>query len=109
MWCDESVSKSRRQNPSKPRFLQNGRLLTEEGWTLTAGPSYISAREAREALREPIRVLLHNYPHAEDITSDPRRVAAVLADTGDEYDLFHHTAEMYSDGTHHVLVFVYHH
>lgn len=61
------------------------------------------------ALRQPIRVLLRNYPHAEDITADQKRIAAVLADTGDVYDLFHHTAELYSDGAHRVLVFVYHH
>lgn len=109
MWCDEHMSKSRRQSPTKPRFLQDGRILTEEGWTLTAGPHYISSREVREALQKPIRVLLHDYPNVEDITSDATRVPSIAADTGDERELFHHTAELYSDGTHQVLVFVYHH
>ncbi len=95
MWCDQQMSKSPK-HPTKPRFLQDGRLLTEEGWTLTSGPEYLSVHETRQTLRQPVRVLLHNYPRAEDITTDPKRIESLLADTDDEYDLFHHTVQLYS-------------
>ena len=90
------------------RFMPDGRLKTETGSLLDAGP-WLTADDATIAARGGTRILLHSYPHTEEITSDVRRVAALLDSVSLQPELEGHSARLYRRGDERILVIEHRH
>lgn len=83
--------------------MPDGRLRTEQGALLDGGAD-MTSEDALVALGSATRVLLHSYPHADDITADTKRVRALLAGVSLHPELEGHSARLFKNASERVLV-----
>lgn len=83
--------------------MPDGRLRTEQGSMLDGGAD-MTREDALAALGGATRVLLHSYPHTDDITGDPKRVHALLAGVSLHPELEGHSARLFKNASERILV-----
>jgi len=88
--------------------MPDGRLKTETGSMLDGGAD-LSSEDAAILVGAVSRVLLHSYPHTDDITADAKRVGALVAGVSLKPSLEGHSARLYKNDSERVLVIEHHH
>ena len=69
----------------------------------------MTSEDAQQAARSVSRVLLHSYPHTDDITDDPERIASLLLGVEQSPELEGHSARVYRSGPERILVVEHRH